>query len=122
MTKPVVLVVDDDAEFSASLRDVLRDHGYRVCLAHDEDQAAKRLGGRAFQVVLIDMKLPDGDGTSVYRRVRETCPQARTVVITGYPAEMDYLIQQLMADGADAAFYKPLDISRLLAGLQTLRN
>ena len=39
------------------------------------------------------MKLPQGDGATVFRLVRETNPQARTVVITGHRSEMDQLVQ-----------------------------
>ena len=40
-------------------------------------------------MVLIDMKLPEGDGSTVFRLVRRTNPQARTIVITGHRSEMD---------------------------------
>ena len=55
-------------EVSAQLWDILRERGYRVCLAHDQQEAAERLQGREFKVVLIDMKLPTGDGTAACRR------------------------------------------------------
>ena len=61
--QPLVLVVDDDPDLCANLWDLLRERGYRVCLAHDEREAAARLKDRNFKVVLIDMKLPEGDGT-----------------------------------------------------------
>lgn len=56
--QPLVLVVDDDSDSCASLWDLLRERGYRVCLAHDEKQATDRLKDRSYKVVLIDMKLP----------------------------------------------------------------
>ena len=118
--QPLVMVVDDDHDLCASLWDVLRDRGYRVCLAHDETQAAERLKDTEFRVVLIDMKLPAGDGTSVFRIVRMTNPQARTVIITGHRSETDQLVKQVMDEGADAVCYKPFDVSRLLTTLQHL--
>ena len=68
--QPLVMVVDDDHDLCENLWDLLRERGYRVCLAHDEKEAAERLTGREFKVVLIDMKLPAGDGTTVFRIVR----------------------------------------------------
>lgn len=118
--QPLVMVVDDDHDLCASLWDILRERGYRVCLAHDEKEAAERLKGRDFKVVLIDMKLPDGDGTSVFHIVRQTNPQARTLVITGHRSELDQLVRKVMDEGADAVCYKPFDVSRLLATLQQL--
>jgi two-component system, NtrC family, response regulator HydG len=118
--QPLVMVVDDDHDLCASLWDLLRDRGYRVCLAHDETQAVERLKDREFRVVLIDMKLPAGDGTSVFRIVRMNNPQSRTVIITGHRSETDQLVKQVMDEGADAVCYKPFDVSRLLTTLQHL--
>ncbi|MBI3410333.1 MAG: response regulator [Planctomycetes bacterium] len=118
--QPLVMVVDDDPDLCANLWDLLRERGYRVCLAHDETQAAARLKDREYKVVLIDMKLPKGDGASVYRMVRETNPQARTVCITGYRSEMDQMVRRVVAEGADAVCYKPFDIPKLLSTLEQL--
>ena len=62
-SQPLVLVVDDDRDLCANLWDLLRERGYRVCLAHDGREAAEQLRDADFKVVLIDMKLPDGDGS-----------------------------------------------------------
>ena len=118
--QPLVMVVDDDHDLCANLWDLLRERGYRVCLAHDEKQAAERLKDREFKIVLIDMKLPSGDGSTVFRMVRETNPQARTVVITGHRSEMNQLIKKIMDEGADAVCYKPFDVPRLLSTLKQL--
>ena len=118
--QPLVLVVDDDPDLCATLWDLLRERGYRVGVAHDEGEAAARLRDRAFRAVLIDMKLPDGDGGSVYRLVREANPEARTVVITGHRAEMDPVVQQVVSEGADAVCYKPFDVPKLLDVLKRL--
>lgn len=118
--QPLVMVVDDDHDLCASLWDLLRDRGYRVCLAHDEKEASDKLRDREFKVVLIDMRLPTGDGTTVFRLVRQSSPQARTVFITGHRSEMDERIKQAMSEGADAVCYKPFDMPALLATLEKL--
>lgn len=120
--QPLVLVVDDDSELCANLWDLLRERGYRVAIAHDEQEAARHLHESAFAIVLIDMKLPRGDGGQVFQQVRRTNPQARTVVITGHRAELDPLVQRVLAEGADAVCYKPFDVPRLLSTLQQLTN
>ena len=51
--------------------------------------------------------------------VREANPQARTVLITGYRSEMDQLVEQMLAEGADAVCYKPFDVPELLETLET---
>jgi CheY-like chemotaxis protein len=120
--QPLVLVVDDDPDLCRSLRDVLGERGYRVCLAHDQDAAATQLRDTAFRVVLIDMRLPHGDGAGVYRLVRQANPQARTVVITGFRGEMEQRVEQVLRQGADAVCYKPFDVGHLLTTLDRLTH
>ncbi|HVX64248.1 MAG TPA: response regulator [Pirellulales bacterium] len=118
--QPLLLVVDDDHDLCESLWDLLREKGYRVCLAHDPSEAAARLEKSSFQVVLIDMKLPQGSGPEVFRTVRAANPQTRTVLITGMRNEMEQMVDATLAEGADAACYKPFDIPVLLQTLQQL--
>src|SRR6516225_6414123 len=110
--QPLVLVVDDDPDLCANLWDLLRERGYRMAIAHDEAEAARHLREHDFTVVLIDMKLPRSDGSQVFRRVRQSNPLARTVVITGHRAEMDPVVQRVVKEGADAVCYKPFDVPR----------
>jgi CheY-like chemotaxis protein len=118
--QPLVLVVDDDPELCANLWDLLRERGFRVAVAHDEEEAQRQLREHTFAVVLIDMKLPRGDGGRVFERVRRSNPAARTIVITGHRAEMDPLVQRVVSEGADAVCYKPFDVPRLLSTLEKL--
>ena len=93
--QPLVLVVDDDPDLCSNLWDLLRERGYRVAIAHDEAEAVDHLHQKSdFRVVLIDMRLPRGDGGEVFQHVRQTNPQARTVVITGFRVEMDPIVQR----------------------------
>ncbi len=118
--QPLVLVVDDDQDLCANLWDLLRERGYRVAVAHNEREATAQLSQAAFRVVLIDVKLPEGNGAAVYRLVRQANPQARAVVITGCRSEMDEQVRQILAAGADAVCYKPFDVPQLLDTLTRL--
>jgi two-component system, NtrC family, response regulator HydG len=122
LDQPLVMVVDDDHDLCQNLWDLFREHGFRVCVAHDEAEAAERLKGRDFRVVLIDMKLPQGDGSSVFHTVRSMNPLARTMVITGAPSEMEQRVNQVMREGADAICYKPFDVPQLVTTLKRLTN
>jgi two-component system OmpR family response regulator len=115
-----VLLVDDDPDLCANLWDLFRERGYRVSVAHDQPEAATCLRSGSFKVVLIDMKLPSGDGASVFQLVRKANPQARTIVITGHRSEVDEAVQQIVDAGADAVCYKPFDVPRLLDTLDQL--
>jgi DNA-binding NtrC family response regulator len=118
LDQPLVLLVDDDVDLCASLWDNLREQGYRVSVAHTAQQAGKQLADSRFQVVLIDMKLPDASGSHLFREVKRVNPHARTILITGYRMEMSELIDSAIAEGADAVCYKPFDVVKLLSILK----
>ena len=119
---PLVMVVDDDRELCANLWELLRERGYRVTLAHDEPKASERLDEQDFQVVLVDLKLPGGDGRQVLDRVRQSNPQARTVLITGHRSELEQQVRQAVTEGADAICYKPFDVPNLLETIDRLSH
>jgi DNA-binding NtrC family response regulator len=116
---PLVLVVDDDADLCATLWDILRDWGYRVCLAGDARTAAERLKDRAYKVVLVDLRLPDADGAQVVHAVHKAAPEARAVVITGQPDSAP-VVQKAVEEGVEEVCHKPLDVPRLLQTLDRL--
>lgn len=118
--QPLVLVVDDDHDLCTSLWDLFRDRGFRVGVAHDGREAAEQLRDTRFKVVLIDLRIPDSDGGQVFRMVRQGNPEARTILITGHRSEMDQLVDQILAEGADAVCYKPFDVPALLTTLEEL--
>ncbi len=120
LDQPLVMVVDDDRELCENLWQILRDRGYRVSLAHDEKEAVVRLQDSRYRVVLIDMKLPQGDGSNLFRLVRASNPEARTVLITGFRSEMADLVDRALVEGADSVCYKPFDVDSLLETIQRL--
>lgn len=120
LRQPLSLIVDDDEDLCKNLWDLMHGRGYRVCLAHDESQAVEQLTVREYSIVLIDMKLPTGDGQRVFQLVKRANPSARTIMITGYRSELEGAVQQLTAAGADAVFYKPFDVPELLNTVERL--
>jgi CheY-like chemotaxis protein len=117
--QPLLLVVDDDADLCATLWDILRERGFRVCLAGDAGTATDRLRHRCYKAVLVDLRLPDADGTAVIRAAHEYVPEVRAVVITGQPPSTP-LVQEILRQGIDAVYYKPLDIPQFLEELDRL--
>jgi DNA-binding response OmpR family regulator len=120
LSQPLVLLVDDDHDFCAALWDLLRDRGFRVSVAHDCREAVEQVKETPFRIVIIDIRLPDGDGSAVFHIVREANPQARTILITGHRSAMDQLLQRMIAERADAVSYKPFDVPELLRRLEEL--
>jgi two-component system response regulator HydG len=120
MGQPLVLVVDDDADHCANLWDLLRERGYRVCMAQDASTAVHHINDAQYQAILLDMRLPDGDGTQVFRAARVSDGTAQVIVITGCGAEAEQNLQQVLAEGALAVLHKPFDVAGLLVLLGRL--
>ncbi len=79
-----ILVVDDDPGFRKLLETILSAEGYEVASAATVGEAVRAGAARRFDLVLCDLRLPDGDGLQVLRRFREMAPGTPFVVITAY--------------------------------------
>ncbi|RIK74682.1 MAG: two-component system response regulator [Planctomycetota bacterium] len=120
LSSPLVLLVDDDSDLCDSLWDVFREHRFRVHLAHDVLGAKDALNRHEFQVVLLDLKLPGDDGAALLEEIRRSNKKARTLVITGYPAEMEQRVERALTSGAEAVCYKPFNVPVLLETVKRL--
>jgi DNA-binding NtrC family response regulator len=78
-----VLVVDDDADVRALLNRILSKSGYTTVEAASGAEARTLLGRQAFDVVLVDMKLPDASGLDILRGARESDVDTEFIVLTG---------------------------------------
>ena len=79
-----VLVVDDELLIRKSLAKVLKASGYAVELASTGADGLERAAAVRPQVMILDMRLPDTDGLSVLRRVRQLDPLTQVIVITAF--------------------------------------
>lgn len=118
--QPLVMLVDDDRDLCANLWDILRERDFRVDVAHSVPEAMAQLAGRRHGIVLIDMKLPEGDGSSVFDLVKSHNADARVVLITGYRSDLQDVIERTLAAGADAVCYKPFDVTDLIGTIDRL--
>ena len=116
--QPLLLVVDDDQEFCSSLCDVLRERSFRVGIAGSAQAAIQQMNRHEFPIVLVDWRLPDTDGLTLLKQIREQHPQVRTVLLTGHRHELNERLQQTAVSGVDVFFYKPLEMDDLLGTLQ----
>ncbi|MBX3442644.1 MAG: response regulator [Planctomyces sp.] len=119
VSQPLVLIVDDDDALRQSLWDLLRHQQYRVGLAESWEDANRHLGSQNYEVVLVDLRLPDGSGRDVLESIRREHPDARTVLITGHRDEMTAGGEEIPAD---AVCYKPFDMPQLLETIDRLTH
>ncbi|RBY82528.1 DNA-binding response regulator [Geodermatophilus sp. TF02-6] len=108
-----LLVVEDDETIGAALTSGLRSHGHSVSWQRTARGALEAVAGRRFDLVLLDLGLPDLDGVEVCRRVRAAQPTAVIVVLTARTEEMDVVVG--LEAGADDYLTKPFRFAELLA-------
>ncbi|HEY8475580.1 MAG TPA: response regulator [Chloroflexota bacterium] len=112
---PRILVVDDEPQILRSLRTSLCSRGYDVVTARHAEEALDALSRDPFDVVILDLGLPDADGLNVCRQVREWS-QVPIIVLSVRDSERDKVTALDL--GADDYLTKPFGIEELLARIR----
>ncbi|MCC7300462.1 MAG: response regulator transcription factor [Verrucomicrobia bacterium] len=115
----LILVIDDEASVRRMLRYALEGHGYRVQEAATGETGLAEAATCSPDAVVLDLGLPDMDGTQVLRRLREW--SAVPVLILSVRDEPDDKVDALDA-GADDYVTKPFDTEELLARLRAIQR
>lgn len=110
--KARILVVDDDIDILQSLKEILETKGYDVEVAESGQKGFELAKKRFFNLAILDIKLPDMEGTELLSKIHKEKPQMMKVMLTGYPS-LDNAVQALNL-GADAYLMKPVNPEELL--------
>jgi two-component system response regulator AtoC len=113
-----VLIVEDDISLRKGLESAVRDLGHRVRSVGTAGQAARAIESFDPEVLVVDVRLPDGDGIEVFRAARESSPERDGIVVTGQ-ASVDSAVEALRA-GASDYLLKPLRPAQLEVVFQRL--
>jgi DNA-binding response OmpR family regulator len=113
-----ILVVEDDSNLRLTLEDNLCEQGYQVRTAATVKEAQGALAKESFDVVVLDLMLPDGDGYAVCRGLRAQGSTARVLMLTARSLEED--IVRGFEAGADDYLAKPYRLRELLARVAAL--
>ena len=106
-----ILIVDDEQSMREMLAILLKKEGLDVRSAGSRAEAAAALRQGPVDLVLTDVKLPDGDGLEILRHVKAASPETAVVVMTAYgTTEMAVAARKL---GAEAYILKPFDVDEL---------
>ena len=110
-----VLVVDDEPLIRWALTEMLGDLGFQVVQTGDARGAMAALSESApFEVVLLDVRLPDSDGLTLFNRIRLLSPDSRVILMTAYGTRD--LTERAIALGAFTVVDKPFELTEV-AGL-----
>jgi PAS domain S-box-containing protein len=110
-----VLVIEDDPDTAANLRDILELDAYQVELAGTLGEALERGEGDSLLAILVDRRLPDANADDHLPEIRAIAPEASILIITGH-ADLDGAVAALR-QGADDYLLKPIDPETLRAVL-----
>ena len=108
-----LLIVDDDVDIAANLADILLDRGYRVDQAHCGEEALRLAEATNYDAALLDFKMPDMDGATLFAAMRQVQPELVAIMVTAYAAEDG--VQRALDAGTWKVMRKPVDVPEMLA-------
>ena len=107
-----ILVVDDDENIRNTMKTILEDEGYIVDLAATGSEAIQKTKQTAYNIALLDIRLPDMEGVELLKLIKDTVPRTRKIMVTGYPSMQNAI--SALNKSADAYLIKPIDIENFL--------
>src|SRR5579863_3026410 len=111
-----VLIIDDEAAIRESLETLLVLEGFSVASAANGQEGLARIGERSFDLVLLDLALPDRDGMDLLAEIRGEDPQLSIIMVTAY-GTVENAVRAMQA-GAANFVQKPWDNEKLLADVR----
>ena len=114
--KPAILVTDDDSFIRDLLKTRLTNDGYTIRCAENAAETRQAFRENDFQTVLLDLRLPDGDGISLMKEILETAPDMPVIIITAHGGVEEAV--EAMRYGAYDFCQKPIDFNRLTVSVK----
>ena len=109
--KPTVFVVDDEAEYTDIMRDVLEQYGLEVHISNGAFEAVQMMGWMTPDLILLDIMMPSVDGITLLRHLRrdQNKPKIPILVVSAYPETREEALEA----GADGYLAKPFTAQEL---------
>ncbi|MEM3586967.1 MAG: response regulator [Candidatus Jordarchaeaceae archaeon] len=120
MSEPArILVIDDDESIRTVLKTILEEEGYIVDTAENGKEAIRKTNEKFYNLALIDIKLPDMEGTKLLTAMKDTTPPMVKIILTGFPTLQNAI--EAVNKGADGYVTKPVeDMDALLNKIKEL--
>lgn len=116
--KARLLLVEDDVDLARGIRFNLEQEGYELLDAGEVGTARKLLKEESFDLVLLDLNLPDGDGLELLQELRQEGSKLPVICLTARGQETDVVMG--LSLGADDYVKKPFGVAELLARIEAL--
>ena len=110
--QPRILVVDDDEGILDSISKALKLEGYEVDVANTGKKAIESTERNFYNLALLDIRLPDMEGTELLTALKDTTPRMVKIILTGYPALPNAVAA--LNKGADGYLTKPVKMDELI--------
>ena len=107
-----ILIIDDEEKHRSLLARIIRSEGYEVCEAGDCASGLKKIAQKAVDVILCDVKLPDGNGIELVPKIKERFPDTEIILLTAFGNIADSV--QAMKDGAFDYIVKGNDNDKII--------
>jgi DNA-binding response OmpR family regulator len=112
-SKPRILIVEDDENIRKTMKNILQQRGYETDTAETGQEAEQKAKAKFYNLALLDIKLPDMEGTQLLAKLHENTPKMVKIMVTGYPSLENAM--EALNQGADAYVTKPVKPAKLLA-------
>jgi DNA-binding response OmpR family regulator len=110
--KKTILVVDDDKSILRTFTRILQKNGYTIDSAETGKEAIEKAEKMHYDLALVDVRLPDIDGTDLLAKMKGTLQDTIKIMITGFPSLESGI--KALDEGADAYLVKPVKPEELL--------
>jgi DNA-binding response OmpR family regulator len=109
--KKRILVIEDDEEMRALLRDVIEDEGYKTASVHNGSEAFRKLAKESFDLIITDVRMPGLTGLDILPGIKKLQPDTPIIVITAFGSEE--VQRKALERGANAYLEKPIHFREL---------
>ncbi len=116
--KGSVLIIDDEQEIRESILELLRMEGYSADSASTAEEGIRKIEGGIFDLVLLDINLPDRNGLDLLKVIKHEAPEVGVIMITAYDSSQ--MAFQASKEGAESYITKPWDNDKLLLEVRNL--
>ena len=115
-----ILIIDDNKDLADGLAMVLEEESHKASLAYNGTDGLKKYTEGRFDIVFLDVKLPDMNGMDVFQTIKRENPDTRIIMMTGYRIEQ--MLSEVINSGDVEILRKPFKINHVLTTLNEVNN